>query len=62
METMTVIIEGKEVERKVAYYTRDDHESERGRMQRQYPVPETLPNERCFRTVSGDTIILKVPE
>lgn len=58
METMTVIIDGKEVQRQIAYWTRDDHESERGRMQRQYAVPVTNQNERCFRTVSGDTIIV----
>lgn len=60
METMTVIIDGKEVEREVAYYTRDDHESERGRMQRQYPVPVLRANECVQRTLDGRTLITRV--
>lgn len=60
MQTMTVIIDGKEEQREIAYYTRDDHESERGRMQRQYPVPVLQANECVQRTADGRTLIIRI--
>lgn len=52
METMTVIIDGKKVERKVDHWAVDE--------QRRYPVPVLNPGEACYHTISGDVIVTRL--